>query len=95
MKAITSLTRWSTKSLNTFVFADEVVTNGVITELLKQLNQLNDTVHTVDSRVNAVDNRVNMVEQKFEGKVKVICHISQYTEMVFHLCSPLPRLHAT
>ena len=46
------------------------MTNGIIVELLKQLKQLNNTVHTVDSRVNSVDERVNTVEQKLEGKAK-------------------------
>ena len=42
---------------------DEIVTNGVISELMRQLKRLNDTVN---ERANAVDSRL----QKLEGKTK-------------------------
>ena len=45
------------------LFADKVVTNGVIFELMQQLKQLNDTVN---ERVDTIDSRL----QKVEGNTK-------------------------
>ena len=58
------------------LLVDEVVTNGVISELMRQLKRLNDTVN---ERANTVDSRL----QKLEGKTiffSILRFIYQSTE---------------